>query len=47
MKFIPNVTAKQIFVTVAVALAVVFYGPELIKFLLACGSKTLALFPKW
>lgn len=47
MKFIPNVSAKQIFVGVATAFAVVFYGPEVLKFVIACATKTAGLFPGW
>lgn len=47
MKFIPNLSAKQIFGIVAGAFAVVFYGPEILRCLVACGTKTLNLFPTW
>lgn len=47
MKFIPNLTAKQIIWTIVGALVVCFYAPEVFKFIISCAEKTLRVIPKW
>lgn len=47
MKFIPNVTAKQLIWTIAGALIVCFFFPEFLDLIVKCATKTKAIIPHW